>query len=134
MQQAIICVDDERSILTALQQQIMRAFSDNYWLEFAESGEEALEIINDFASQNIQLAAIITDEMMPGMKGHELIVHVSTVSPNTPCILLTGYAQHEVMNQIMSSNLAHCLSKPWDSQELLGLINESIRKQAAIAH
>jgi DNA-binding NtrC family response regulator len=134
MQQAIICVDDEQSILNALQQQIMRAFSDNYWLEFAESGEEALEIINDLSDQNIQLAAVITDEMMPGMKGHELIVRISNVSPNTPCILLTGYAQHEVMHQIMSTNLAHCLSKPWDAQELICLINESLNKQTAINH
>jgi two-component system sensor histidine kinase/response regulator len=127
MQAAIICVDDERSILTALQQQIMRAFSDIYTLEFAESGEEALEITEDFLANNISLAAIITDEMMPGMKGHELIERIAKLSPETPCILLTGYAQSEVMNNITSSNMAHCVSKPWDAAELIDLVKKSIR-------
>jgi DNA-binding NtrC family response regulator len=129
MQQAIICIDDERSILTALQQQIMRAFSDTYILEFAESGEEAVEIIEDLVSKNIRLAAIITDEMMPGMKGHELIEYVAKISADTPCILLTGYAQSEVMTQISSSNMANCVSKPWDSNELIALVEKSIHKR-----
>jgi DNA-binding NtrC family response regulator len=127
MQAAIICVDDERSILTALQQQIMRAFSDIYTLEFAESGEEALEITEEFITQNITIAAIITDEMMPGMKGHELIEQIAKLSPGTPCILLTGYAQSEVMNHITGSNLAHCVSKPWDAAELIDLVKKSIQ-------
>lgn len=129
MQQAIICIDDERSILTALQQQIMRAFSDTYTLEFAESGEEAVEIIEDLVSNNIRIAAIITDEMMPGMKGHELIEYVAKISADTPCILLTGYAQSEVMNQISSSNMANCVSKPWDSNELIALVEKSIQER-----
>jgi DNA-binding NtrC family response regulator len=127
MQKAIICVDDEQSILMALQQQIMRAFSDDYILEFAESGEEAMEIMNAFISEGTNIAAVITDEMMPGMKGHELIEKIASLSPNTPCILLTGYAQSEVMNHITGSNLAHCVSKPWDSKELIELISTSIQ-------
>ena len=126
MEQAIICVDDERSILTALQQQIMRAFSDTYTLEFAESGEEALEIITDFISQNIHIAAIITDEMMPGMKGHELIEHAATLAPGTPCILLTGYAQSEIMNDVTTKNMALWLSKPWDAEELISMVRKSM--------
>jgi len=126
MEQAIICVDDERSILTALQQQIMRAFSDTFVLEFAESGEEALEILEELTQQNIHIAAVITDEMMPGMKGHELIERISSLSAGTPCILLTGYAQSEVMNHITSSNLAYCVSKPWDAVELIELVKKSI--------
>ncbi len=127
MEQAIICVDDERSILTALQQQIIRVFSDTFILEFAESGEEALEILEEFAQQNIHIAVVITDEMMPGMKGHELIERISSLSAGTPCILLTGYAQSEVMNHITSSNLAYCVSKPWDAAELIELVKKSIK-------
>jgi DNA-binding NtrC family response regulator len=127
MQKAIICVDDEQSILMALQQQIMRAFSDDYILEFAESGEEAMEIMSAFISEDTNIVAVITDEMMPGMKGHELIEKIASLSPNTPCILLTGYAQSEVMNRITGSNLAHCVSKPWDSKELIELISTSIQ-------
>ena len=129
MEQAIICVDDERSILTALQQQIMRAFSDTFILEFAESGEEALEILEEFTRKNIRIAAVITDEMMPGMKGHELIERIASLSAGTPCILLTGYAESEVMNHVTGSNMAHCVSKPWDSEELIELVKKSIAER-----
>jgi CheY-like chemotaxis protein len=104
----------------------MRAFSDTFILEFAESGEEALEILEELTQQNIHIAAVITDEMMPGMKGHELIERISSLSAGTPCILLTGYAQSEVMNHITSSNLAYCVSKPWDAVELIELVKKSI--------
>jgi len=127
MQKAIICVDDERSILTALQQQIMRAFSDNYILEFTENGEEALEIMQDFIAQQTPIAAIITNEMMPGIKGHELIEHAAKLTKGTPCILLTGYAQSEVMNNITGTNMAHCVTKPWDAEELISLVKKSIQ-------
>jgi len=72
MQKVIICVDDEKAILWGLQQQIKRAFSDKFLVELAESGEEAIEIIHDIRSSNSEVFLVITDEMMPGMNGHEL--------------------------------------------------------------
>ncbi len=125
MQKAILCVDDERSILNALQLQIMRAFSDQYLLELAESAHEAIEIIEDFNKRNIQLAMVITDEMMPGMKGHELINHIVEISESTPCMLLTGYAQTEVVDTINENRTSYMLSKPWDAAELVDLIRKA---------
>jgi DNA-binding NtrC family response regulator len=129
MQKAIICVDDERSILTALQQQMMREYADDYILEFAESGEEALELCEDFISQNTPVALVLTDEMMPGIKGHELITTLAETSPSTTCILLTGYADSEIINSITSANLARCLAKPWDNQELIATIDNALKQQ-----
>jgi hypothetical protein len=40
--------------------------------------------------------------------------------------LLTGYAESEVMNHVTSSNMAYCVSKPWDSEELIELVKKSI--------
>ncbi|MFM7234188.1 MAG: response regulator [Flavobacteriales bacterium] len=116
---AIVCVDDEPSILRALQQQIMRTMEDSFQLEFAESGEEALEVIGEMRDRNIDLALLITDEMMPGMKGHTLIERILTQSSSTPCILLTGYAQSEIINQITATYPITCMSKPWDAEELI---------------
>jgi CheY-like chemotaxis protein len=126
MPKAILCVDDEPSILSALQQQIMHAFNEDFILEVAESGEEAIEIIQDLHRRNIQLAVLITDEMMPAMKGHQLIDRVLSIAAGTPCILLTGYAQNEIVKQIADSNLASCLSKPWDASELVNLVRSCL--------
>lgn len=124
--QAILCVDDEPSILRALQQQIMRSFSDTYILEIAESGEEALEIIEDLEERRVNLALVITDEMMPCMKGHTLIERVLTASDRIPCILLTGYAQSETIDQISGIGPATLVSKPWDAEELMNLVRSAI--------
>ncbi|MEK7990901.1 MAG: hypothetical protein VSS52_007830 [Thiotrichaceae bacterium] len=58
---AILCVDDEVLILEALETELHRAFGDDYMYEFAESAEEALEIINEMEQTAIELKVIITD-------------------------------------------------------------------------
>lgn len=123
---AILCVDDEPSILRALQQQIMRSFGDLYILEIAESGEEALEVIRELEERRVELALLITDEMMPGMKGHTLIERVLSISDRTPCILLTGYAQSEIINQLSGIHPASWVSKPWDAEELMNLVRKAV--------
>lgn len=125
---AIVCVDDEPSILSALQQQIMRVFNNEYSIELAESGEEALEIIHDLHNANTEVSLIITDEMMPGIKGHALIEQILKQTSTIPCILLTGYAQSEIINQITSNHPILCVSKPWDAHALMELIKGIIKE------
>ncbi len=124
MEKAIICVDDEKSILTGLHQQILRAYPENVLIEFAQSAEEALEIVDEFNENNIDLKLIITDQMMPGMKGHQLIEELNQKSPDVKCILLTGYAETEVIDNLNSGNLLSCLNKPWDQNELIEQIQK----------
>jgi YesN/AraC family two-component response regulator len=86
----IICVDDEKSILDGLQQQLSRAFGDRFILEFAQSGQEALDLVEELKGEGMSVPFLITDQMMPGMNGHEVIRKMAIVSPSTKCILLTG--------------------------------------------
>jgi DNA-binding NtrC family response regulator len=129
MERAIICVDDERSILAALQLQMMREYADDFLLEFAESGEEALDLCEDFKTRNIPIALVLTDEMMPGIKGHELVSKLAELSPNTICIMLTGYADSEIINSMTATNLACCLAKPWDNEELFKAVTLALKRQ-----
>ena len=48
----IICVDDEKIIVDSLKAEIKSAFKGQLIVETAESGKEALEIIEDYKSQN----------------------------------------------------------------------------------
>jgi YesN/AraC family two-component response regulator len=125
MQKAIICVDDEKSISWGIQQQIARTFPNKYLLEIAESGEEALEILQEFKEMNIELFMLITDQMMPGLKGHELIKEINEKSPSSKCILLTGYAEDNILNQISNLNVFKILKKPWEFEELTKSISEA---------
>ena len=125
----ILCVDDEKAILDGLQQQLSRAFGDQYILEFAQSGQEALELVEELQHEGMAVVYIITDQMMPGMNGHEVIQKMATISSLTKCILLTGYTDTQIIDNLNESNLIACLNKPWDRDELIDSIrtaNESM--------
>ena len=127
MQTAIICVDDEKSVLSGIEQQLRREFNDEFIFEFAQSGEEALDIVNDLTESKIAIPLIITDQMMPGIKGNELINIVTKRLPETKCIMLTGYSNHDSSIFSENSNLIKCFNKPWDNNELMNSIRQICR-------
>ena len=122
--QAIICLDDERYILSGLQQQIQQEFGERFLLEFAMSGDEALEIIEMLNEQSIEIPIVFTDEMMPGIKGHELIAELGKIAPKTQCVLLTGYADSEVLKSLGLNASVRCLQKPWERSEIVALVQQ----------
>ena len=70
----IICVDDEKEILEILQKQLMAMFGQGFEYEFAESGEEALELIEEIEDEEeSKVRLVISDWSMPRLKGDELI-------------------------------------------------------------
>jgi adenylate cyclase len=125
IKKVIICVDDEKGILDGLVQQLSRNFSENFLLEFAQSGSEAIELIEELMFENFQISLLITDQMMPGMSGSELISVVQEISPNTKCILLTGYIQSEIIKDLPQQNLLGCMPKPWERDSLIELIRSA---------
>ena len=62
----ILCVDDERIILSSLKSQLLNHFGNLYQIELAESGEEALEIIEEFRENKMELPLVIVDQIMGG--------------------------------------------------------------------
>jgi YesN/AraC family two-component response regulator len=121
----IICVDDEKSILDGLQQQLSRAFGDRYILEFAQSGQEALDLVEELKGEGMSVPFLITDQMMPGMNGHEVIQKMAVISPLTKCILLTGYTDTHIIENLKEYNLLACLNKPWEREELIETIKSA---------
>jgi CheY-like chemotaxis protein len=69
---AIVCVDDELIVLDSLKEQLKRRFGDNYYIEVAESGEEALLVIEELQKEGIEIPLIISDQIMPRIQGDEL--------------------------------------------------------------
>ncbi len=72
----ILCVDDETVILESLQEQISRHFGKQFLYEAAESAEEALEILEDLTDEGVKIVVIVSDWLMPGMRGDEFLVKV----------------------------------------------------------
>ncbi|MFC2053231.1 adenylate/guanylate cyclase domain-containing protein [Chloroflexota bacterium] len=124
----ILCVDDEKMVLVSLRQQLKRKFERRYILETAESGEEALEIVNQLLESNIDVPVIISDHIMPGMKGDELLKRIHELSPRTLKILLTGQANADAVGYVVNyANLYRYIAKPWDQTDLNLTVAEAIR-------
>jgi diguanylate cyclase (GGDEF)-like protein len=115
----IICVDDEEGILTALRQQLGARFGDECQIEVAQSAKDALELVEELKRDGEPLAVMIADQIMPGMKGVELLEEVHKRSPGTTKILLTGQAGLDaVVAAINRAGLNRYIPKPWDEPDL----------------
>lgn len=116
----ILCVDDEASILDSVQVELEQTFADNYEYEIAESAEEALELIEELSANNIPILLIVSDWLMPGMKGDEFLICVHQKLPLVPKIMLTGQADKNAITRAYTyANLCKCVYKPIDSYTLV---------------
>ncbi len=123
----ILCIDDEVIVLDSLKEQLQNDYK-NYLIEVAESGEEAMEIINELIEDKIELPVVIADFIMPGMKGDKLLEKIYNLLPGTKNILLTGQASIEgVSNAVNKANLYRFIAKPWDRDDLILTVKEAIR-------
>lgn len=123
----IICVDDETTVLRSIRDQLKRHFGKEYIIEIAERAEEALEIISELSEEEQKVAIVISDWLMPGMKGDEFLIHVHKKNPQTIKVLLTGQAdQSAIINAHEHANLYKCIFKPWDEHQLVEIIQSGL--------
>ena len=126
-QQVIICVDDERTVLRGLKAELQEALGNNYMIEIAEGGEEALELIEELLEDGDEIVLIISDHIMPDIKGDELLKQVHLISPETIKIMLTGQADLEaIANAINYAKLYRYITKPWQAEDLKLTVKQAI--------
>ncbi len=125
----ILCVDDEIVILDSIKRQLKKEFGNSYLYDVAESAEEALELINELQEYHIDIIVIVSDWLMPGMKGDEFLIQVHHKFPQIIKIMLTGQADNEAVERAKTlAKLHRCLYKPWDGQELVETIKSGLAK------
>ena len=125
----ILCVDDEEGILTALRQQLGARFGHECEIELAQSANDALELLDDLEKDGETLALVIADQIMPGMKGVELLEEIHRRSPSTTKILLTGQAGLDaVISAINRAGLNHYIPKPWEEPDLRLAVENLLRQ------
>ncbi len=124
----LLCVDDEEMILLSLKDQLKEHFARDYSIETVESGDDALEFFKELIASSTDVPLLICDQIMPGMKGDELLREVHKLSPRTLKILLTGQADVQAVGKaVNSANLYRYIAKPWDETDLILTIKEAVR-------
>ena len=89
--------------------------------EYAESAADAMEKIKEEIPD-----IVLTDIMMPGMDGFELIEWIKTNSYNCEIIILTAYGTFEYARKALDFGVTGYLLKPLNEAELKELINKAI--------
>ena len=124
----LLCVDDEPIVLTALRDQLRRAYGSEFVIDVAESAEEALELLDELSDQGHRLLVIVSDWLMPGMKGDEFLVEAHRRFPTVVKIMLSGQAQQEAVDRARrEAGLHEFLSKPWNAEALVESINQGLK-------
>ncbi len=123
----ILCVDDDSTVLSALRTVMAANFDPRLQFEFAESGEEALEIDAELRAQGRELSLVISDFMMPGLRGDELLMRLHKRSPSTIKILLTGQSDLSgVKRAINEANLYRFMEKPFLNEDIVLTVRAAI--------
>jgi len=117
----ILFVDDEPSVLSGLRRSL-RIYSDRWEMFFANSGREALELI-----EHKPVDVIVTDMRMPEMDGAQLLTVLHHRFPRVTRIILSGYSELEAT--IRAARVAHqFLAKPCEPK----LLYETIDRACAL--
>lgn len=124
---AVLLVDDEPNIVNALKRSLG---DEGYDISVAHSGQEALELLK---SRKIDL--VVSDQIMPGMTGVELLKLVRLRYPDIARVMLTGNANLNMAAEAINyGEVDRMLVKPWDEAELkfslqLSLEQMELKKQ-----
>lgn len=118
--ETVLVVDDEEMLLN-LGQTVLSAFG--YTVLTANGGEQALELFQEQASR-IQL--VITDLVMPGMSGRELVDRLRRLAPKIPILRTSGYVRQSGEGEDETY-----LRKPFTSQELLRRVRHLLNHPSA---
>ncbi len=120
MKDKILIVDDESSILLALE----RNLRNHYVVVKALNGMKGLKALKEAGP----FAAIISDYRMPQMNGVEFLAEAADITPDTSRIMLTGYADLDIaIAAINQDNIFHFLTKPCKSQDLMKVVEAAVR-------
>lgn len=127
MRQAILCVDDEPIVLDSLRTQLKGHFGPRFTYEIAENADDAWEVIDELVADGVDILLIVSDWLMPGIKGDEFLITVHRRHPRIITFMLTGQAHDDaIRNAREHAALRACIHKPWREEELIAMIQTAV--------
>lgn len=121
MKEAILLVDDETIILLSLRQELRSALGSRYRYETAKSAEEAIEVFAELTAEGFTVILVISDWLMPGMKGDEFLMIVHDRYPEVRTIMLSGQTDESKLGTLRAAGAMDAfVRKPWDNSALIG--------------
>lgn len=120
MTRTVLFVDDEQSVRNALQRMYLER--DDIRCLFAASGLEGLNIF-----EQEEVWVVVSDYLMPGMRGIEFLSRVKARWPQTLRVMMTAYADLSIaIDAINKSEAFRFVTKPWNNLELMETVDEAL--------
>jgi two-component system cell cycle sensor histidine kinase/response regulator CckA len=121
--ETILLVEDEDSVRQLVRETLE---SRGYRVLEAENGDAALALA---ASHTDPIHLIITDVVMPGLSGHELVQQLLPTRPTLKVLYLSGYAQEAFATPAAADAPKTFLQKPFTLQSLSRKVREILGPQ-----
>src|SRR5256714_2605540 len=120
----LLLVDDEPANLDSLERIFAR---EGYKTQRAETGAAALALLRDKPAD-----VVLTDLMMPGMSGQELLRGVRAISPDVEIVLMTAYGTVEAAVAAMKDGAYDFLTKPLKRHAVLKSVTQALEKRRLV--
>lgn len=116
----ILLVEDEQLVCDAIESILSKS---GYNVISAKSPKEALELLQVATAQP---DLILTDIVMPGMRGTELVTLLKKKLPNMKIIYMSGYTDQAVSNKRLQEENSRFIGKPFTPTELLQKLRDAL--------
>ena len=124
----IVCVDDQREVLTALRNDI-EVLAPAFGISECESALEAEDLLNEFDADGNPVGLIICDQVMPQKSGVQLLSDLTTDGRFGAIrkLMLTGLAtQQDTIDAINHGGIHAYIQKPWEPEQLLTVVRQQL--------
>jgi two-component system chemotaxis response regulator CheY len=124
----ILAVDDEKDVQNLFEQRFRKEIkSGEVEFVFANSGNEAINYLNDHKHKDL---LVLSDINMPGMSGLELLQKIKQKfeNPSLVVMMVTAYGDENNYNQAIKFGADDFLTKPVD----FNLLKEKLRSKSAL--
>ena len=117
----VLYVDDEEINLINFRE----ALCDKFRIFTALSGEEALAVLE----KEKDIALVVSDQRMPGMKGVDLLARARELVPHAERIIITGYTDpQDIIAAINEGHVYRYILKPWTEEDLQVTITQAVER------
>ncbi|MEJ2545535.1 MAG: FAD-dependent oxidoreductase, partial [Calditrichaceae bacterium] len=115
----ILTVDDDIQVSNAIERDLRNHYRNDYRIISTNSGQQAVETVQELQKRNEQIALFVADQRMPVMEGTEFLAIAINHYPDARKVLLTAYADTQAaIDAINKIGLDYYLMKPWSPPEL----------------
>jgi len=115
----ILVIDDDPVILDVISE-ILR--TNNHEVVVAHNGEHGIRKVS-----NDSFDLVLTDLVMPDVGGMGVLEHISTMFPQPPCIILTGYGTIKSSVEAIQKGAFDYITKPITAVELLSVVKKALQ-------